>query len=181
MKTHSVARGETSAMIARRYGVSQTELFAANPQLRLAANKYGEWDFAPSQFVRGVRLNIPSAQDGQVGCGGGISASTWRRVLSDEPSGAVARVQHPGPPVYEARGFGWPPSAGTLKTQLSPVQLQAMLQQIDHARAQAFASAYRPGDQIWVYDTMTVPLSGARGVYLLRDGKVVADLVLVVS
>jgi hypothetical protein len=40
----------------------------------------------------------------------------------------------------------------------------------------------QPGDEVWVYDTMgEVPLSGMRGLVLLRGGNVMAQIVFLMS
>ena len=105
------------------------------------------------------------------------------------------RITHPGwPLVYEAQGFGWPVAEqSTLKERVSPQQL---IKRLVDGRDSAFGPRspvwvrrvvmpllrqLQPGDEIWRYDSMTAPLSGAVGYYLIRDGLVQADIVLAVS
>jgi hypothetical protein len=110
------------------------------------------------------------------------------------PSLAPAYAPPPSqdwPPVWEARGYGYPPAnRSSLKQHLTLAEFQQMWKESvgtrdgwgspsDFAR---FEAAMRPGDQIWVYDSLgEVPLSGMRGLVLLRDGKVRADIVFIRS
>jgi hypothetical protein len=95
------------------------------------------------------------------------------------------------PPVWEARGYGWAPaSQSSLKQRVSLEDFQRRWRESAGVRdgwgspsdfAQ-FEAKMAPGDEIWVYDTLgEVPLSGMRGLVLLRGGKVQASIVFVVS
>jgi hypothetical protein len=59
MQTHIVTPGETSGMIAKRYGLSTDQLFGANPNIRTFTDRWGHRDFVHEQFAPGVRLRIP--------------------------------------------------------------------------------------------------------------------------
>ena len=101
------------------------------------------------------------------------------------------------PYTYEYRGLGYPPGTpNSLKRLLTKDQFWKEIQKPKFSvataaavpaswiqRAKDFMSSWQQGDEIWYYDYMGFmgPLSGAIGYYLLRGGRVVADLVIAVS
>lgn len=99
------------------------------------------------------------------------------------PPGVLADER---PPIYEARGFGYPPAdpARNLKRRMWVYEVEQMARQ-DRNRSEQYAdflAMMRPGDEVWYYDSMgEVPLSGHSAMLLLRSGNVIAQIIYMVS
>ena len=144
----------------------------------------GGRNFGPQHFRPGLQLNVPRS---------------WSHGLRRPWGWGYGGYGYEDMPYwYEYRGFGYPPgSAQYLKRLLTPDQFWAEIQKPPFykvataaaipanliQRAKDFMASWLDGDEIWAYDYMGYmgPLSGATGYWLLRDGKVIADLVLAVS
>jgi len=96
----------------------------------------------------------------------------------------------PPAPTYERYGVGNPPAyASSLKQKLSLTEFLNMWEEARGAEGWGSKSDFkrmfdemRTGDEVWIYDTLgQAPLSGMRGLVLLRNGNIVADIVFLMS
>lgn len=186
--THKVIENETPMMIAAYYTgepLRYQELVDANPQIPSVpigsvgrgpgghgggGHGGGGHSFSPGHFRPGMQLNVPGP---------------WRSSSMHRPREIRYVIAPTDPYTYEYRGLGYPPGTpNSLKRLLTMAQFLAEAnKEVGPQRTKDFIAKWQQGDEIWYYDYMGFmgPLSGAIGYYILRGGRVVADLVIAVS
>jgi hypothetical protein len=179
--THKVSESETPMMIAALYTgepLRYQELVDANPQIPTmelgsvgrGPGGGGHRNFSSGHFRPGMQLNVPGP---------------WRSSSMYRPREIRYVIAPTDPYTYEYRGLGYPPGTpNSLKRLLTKAQFLAEAnKEVGPQRAKTFLAAMQSGDEIWYYNNMGWMgiLSGAIGYYLLRGGRVVADLVIAVS
>jgi hypothetical protein len=92
--------------------------------------------------------------------------------------------------IYERDGHGYPPAErSSLKRRVATSEFMRMWSDARGAKGWGsradFAEMFgkmRPGDEVWVYNTIgEVPLSGMKGLVLLRNGNVMAEIIFMRS